>query len=317
MKIAAFPKCYLDAISVERSMSVFDWITDSQSLGADGLELYEGFFWSTEAGYVDSIGEALETAGTVMPMLCCSPDLAHPDAGVRRRAVDHEATMMGIARRLGGPGAACRVLTGQRHPGVPLQQGLDWAVEAINELLPLAHELDVVLALENHYKDGSWAYPELAQRREDFLHVLGRVPDRTHFGVQYDPSNALMAGDDPVALLRHVVDRVVTMQASDRYLRPGLSLQSLRQADGTLGYSPDLLHGVVGEGLNDYDEIFAVLAAAGYDGWVSIEDGVNGLDEMRRSVEFLRLMRDRHFHGSTAVLVRSLDESRAGVPVPS
>ena len=27
MKIAAFPKCYVNAISVERSMSVFDWIT--------------------------------------------------------------------------------------------------------------------------------------------------------------------------------------------------------------------------------------------------------------------------------------------------
>lgn len=35
----------------------------------------------------------------------------------------------------------------------------------------------------------------------------------------------------------------------------------------------------------DYDTIFDLLRGRGYDGWISIE---NGMDEMRRSVEFLR-----------------------------
>ena len=65
------------------------------------------------------------------------------------------------------------------------------------------------------------------------------IPDRDHFGVQYDPSNAIVAGDDPIALLRAVADRVVSMHASDRYLAEGATLDDLRQTDGTLGYSPE------------------------------------------------------------------------------
>jgi sugar phosphate isomerase/epimerase len=85
------------------------------------------------------------------------------------------------------------------------------------------------------------------------------------------------------------------MHASDRYLVPGTSLAELRQSDGTLGYSPNLRHGVTGQGLNDYDQIFSILSAAGYDGWVSIEDGMNGMDEMKASVDFLKRMREKHF----------------------
>ena len=49
-------------------------------------------------------------------------------------------------------------------------------------------------------------------------------------------------------LLRDVLDRVVTMQASDRSLEPGATLESLRQADGRPGYAMGLRHGVVGQG---------------------------------------------------------------------
>ena len=74
--------------------------------------------------------------------------------------------------------------------------------------------------------------------------------------MQYDPSNAIVAGDDPIEFLEAVADRVVSMHASDRYLAEGPTLDDLRQADGTLGYSPDLEHGVTAQGLNDYDAIF-------------------------------------------------------------
>jgi sugar phosphate isomerase/epimerase len=295
MKISAFPKCYLDEISIHRSMSVFDWIEQSRVLGAEGLEMYERFFTSLEDGYIDSVGEAIHKVGCAMPMLCCSPDFTHPELAMRQRAVEHEAAMIRVTRRLGGPGTYCRVLTGQRYPQVSHDQGMEWVVGCIEELLPVAREYDVTLALENHYKDGYWQYPEFAQKQEVFLEVLAAIPERTHFGVQYDPSNAIVAGDDPLELLRLIVDRVVTMHASDRYLVPGATLDELRQTDGTLGYSPKLRHGVTGQGLNNYDEIFRILAGAGYNGWVSIEDGMNGLGEMKESIDFLKRMREKYF----------------------
>ena len=85
------------------------------------------------------------------------------------------------------------------------------------------------------------------------------------------------------------------MHASDRYLAPGATLDDLRPRDGATGYSAKLRHGETGKGLNDYDAIFRILAGVGFAGWISIEDGMNGLDEMARSVEFLKRKRAEHF----------------------
>ena len=294
-RISAFPKCYLEEISSHDGMSVFDWIEQARELDADGLEMYEGFFTSLDNDYLDSVKEAIHQAGFVMPMLCCSPDFTHPDRDQRRRAVDREIKMIEVTHRLGGAGAVCRVLSGQRYPEVTRDQGIQWVVECIEACLPVAREHGIILGLENHYKDGFWKYPEFAQKQDVFLELLASVPERRHFGVQYDPSNAIVAGDDPVELLRQVSDRVVSMHASDRYLAPGATLEALRQSDGTLGYSPQLRHGITGQGLNDYDAIFEILASRNYGGWISIEDGMNGLDEMMESLAFLRSMVRKYF----------------------
>jgi len=292
MKIAAFPKCYLEDI-VAGKMSLFTWIEQAKTLGVEGLELYDGFLESLEPAYLGRVAEAIHTAGFEMPMLCCSPDFTNPDPAARQRAITREAQLIEATALLGG--GWCRVLSGQRYPEVALEQGIDWVLDAYQQLLPVAREFKVVLAMENHYKDGFWKYPEFAQKKEVFLAIVNAMTEREFFGVQYDPSNAIVAGDDPIELLRVVKARVVTMHASDRYLAEGTSLADLRQSDGTLGYSPNLRHGVTGQGLNDYDTIFSILAEVGYNGWVSIEDGMNGLAEMKASVEFLQRMRAKYF----------------------
>ncbi|MFN5291323.1 MAG: sugar phosphate isomerase/epimerase family protein, partial [Planctomycetia bacterium] len=198
LKISAFPKCYLDTIAGTREMTVFQWIEMAKQLDADGLEMYDGFFTSLENDYIDSVANAIHDAGFEMPMLCCSPDFTHPDAEVRKRMVDLHMEKIQVTHRLGGRGAVCRVLSGQRFPEVSRQQGIEWAAQCITSLLPVAREFGIILGLENHYKDGFWKYPEFAQKMDVFLDLLEAIPDRANFGVQYDPSNAIVAGDDPV-----------------------------------------------------------------------------------------------------------------------
>ena len=130
--------------------------------------------------------------------------------------------MIRVSKLLGGDGAVCRVLSGQRYPDIEREQGLAWVVECIEELIPVAREHNIVLGLENHYKDGYWRYPEFAQKVDVFLKLLDAIAEREYFGVQFDPSNAIVAGDDPIELLRAVADRVVSMHASDRYLTDGV-----------------------------------------------------------------------------------------------
>jgi sugar phosphate isomerase/epimerase len=74
MRISVFPKGDLDSISVSRTMTVFEWITKASALAADGLELYSGMLWQNDDDYLDAIGEALDSQGFEMPMLCTSPD---------------------------------------------------------------------------------------------------------------------------------------------------------------------------------------------------------------------------------------------------
>ena len=294
LKISAFPKCYLTDIS-EGRMSVFDWIGMAKSLDADGLEMYEGFFTSLNSDYLEELGDAIHTSGFAMPMLCCSPNFTAPEESKRKLEIEREAEWIRVTRKLGGPGAVCRVLSGQRYPNVAWEQGRDWVVNAIEQLLPIAREYDIVLGMENHYKDGFWTYPEFAQKMDRFVAIVDAVSDTSHFGVQYDPSNAIVAGEDPLELLNRVAGRVVSMHASDRYLEEGTTLEDLRQSDGTLGYSPNLRHGVTGKGMNDYHAIFSILAKHGYGGWVSIEDGMNGMEEMAESLSFLREMSRQYF----------------------
>ncbi|MDQ2840739.1 MAG: sugar phosphate isomerase/epimerase, partial [Acidobacteriota bacterium] len=184
LKIAAFPKCYLETIS-NGGMSVFEWIEMAKLLDADGLEMYPGFLKSFDGAYLDGVGEAIAKAGFAMPMLCCSPDLTAPDPETRKREIEREAGMIAITRRLGGPHAVCRILSGQRYPEVEWEQGKDWVIHAIHELLPVAREHDVVLGMENHYKDGFWQYPEFAQKMDRFVAIVNEIEDRKFFGVQY------------------------------------------------------------------------------------------------------------------------------------
>ena len=133
------------------------------------------------------------------------------------------------------------------------------------------------------------------------MNVFCELVERIHqpnFGVNYDPSNAFLAGEDPIELLKRVSARVVTMHASDRYLKEG-KIEDLRNEEsGVAGYAKILSHGEIGKGLNDFDAIFTELKKVGFDGWISIEDGVDGFDQLERSVFFLRSKIEKYWPSS-------------------
>jgi sugar phosphate isomerase/epimerase len=290
-RISVFPKCYFDDLCQGR-MDYLDWIRQAKALGGEGIEHYDGFFPSLDDAGLAPVKRALAETGQVSSMLCFSPDFTHPDAAERARQVERQKTAIDVCASLGI--RHCRTLSGQRFPGMSRQDGIDRTVDGIRRALDYAEKRGVVLCLENHYKDGNWQYPEFAQPEDIYLEILGRI-DSPFLGVQYDPSNATVGGFDPVAFLQKVKGRVVTMHASDRYLVPGATLDELRQSDGSIGYSDKLRHGETGKGLNNYDAIFRILAEVKYAGWISVEDGVNGMDELARSVAFLKRKRAEYF----------------------
>jgi sugar phosphate isomerase/epimerase len=191
-------------------------------------------------------------------------------------------------------GSYCRVLSGQKRPELTMDEGVKYAAECIITCLPYAEERNITLIIENHYKDDFWKFPEFAQKMDVFCKLLDSV-HHPFFGVNYDPSNTFLAGEDPLELLYRVSDRVVTMHASDRYLKEG-TIEDLRNDElGAVGYAKRLSHGEIGQGLNDYDAIFTELKRVGFDGWISIEDGVDGMEQLERSVVFLQKKITQHW----------------------
>jgi len=275
-RLAVFPKGFFDRL-LDGRMSVFEWIELAGTLDVDGVELYPRFLETLDSRYLARVRAAAERHGLALPMLCHSPDFTQRDA---RREVERTRELIAVTAELGG--RYCRVLSGQDRPGLDEDEATKWVVESLWALVGDAEAAGVTLCLENHYKDSLWEHPEFAQSTRRYLAILDAV-DSPWLKAQYDPSNALTAGEDQYALLERVLPRVATMHASDR-----------RMVGGALE------HGVIGEGANDYDRIFAALAGAGFAGWISIEDGEGptieaGMDNLRASASFLRTAIARHF----------------------
>jgi len=289
--LAAFPKAFMDELCVTGTMTIRQWLQLAATLDVDGVEFYSGFLELADRRTWPAVRRMVQDLGLAAPMMCCSPDFTHPDPAFRQKQIDAELHWIDMTAELGG--SFCRVLSGQRRPEISREQGIALAADCIRACLPHARDRGVRLVIENHYKDNYWTHPEFAQKMDVFCELVGRI-DSPDFGVNFDPSNTLLAGEDPLELLRHVKHRVLTMHASDRYLAEG-TLEDLRREEDSAGYARRLRHGVVGRGLNDYDAIFGELVSAGFSGWISIENGVEGMQQLRESVTFLRRKIEQHW----------------------
>lgn len=284
-KLAVFPKAFMQALCKDGSMSVSEWIELAVQLNIDGLEWYAGFLEMQDESNWKKFRDQVESNSKSIPMMCCSPDFTHPDKSFREHEIKKQKRWIDMTFALGG--SYCRVLSGQRRPALSIEEGVKFATDCIYECLPYAQEKNITLILENHYKDDFWEYPEFAQKMDVFCQLVDAI-HHPNFGVNYDPSNTYLAGEDPIELLKQVSDRVITMHASDRYLLEGTIEDLKKEEGGALGYVKRLKHGETGKGLNDYDAIFTELKRVHFNGWISIEDGVDGMDQLERSVAFLR-----------------------------
>src|SRR5258708_1225294 len=284
-RLAAFPKAFMHALCKDSTMRVAEWIELAAKLDIEGLEWYAGFLEMSEESNWPLFRRQVEDHGLTIPMMCCSPDFTHPDAAFRSKEIAKQQRWIDMTYTLGG--SYCRLLSGHPRPSLSLEEGVKLAAGCIEFCLPYAQQRGITLILENHYKDDFWEFPEFAQKME----VFGKLVDSIHhpnFGVNYDPSNTYLAGEDPLDLLKMVSKRVVTMHASDRFLLEGTIEDLRREEGGAAGYAKRLSHGEIGKGLNDYDAIFTELKRVGFDGWISIEDGVEGMAQLERSVAFLQ-----------------------------
>ena len=123
-RISVFPKCYFDDLYAGR-MDYLDWLRQAATLGAEGVEHYDGFF---KHG-VEPVRRVLAETRQVSSMLCFSPNFTHPDAAERDRQVARQRDAIDLCVALGI--RHCRTLSGQHYPGMARQAGIDRTVACI------------------------------------------------------------------------------------------------------------------------------------------------------------------------------------------
>jgi len=267
VKLSCLPVSWFNDILTGKK-SLKDWVWFAASLGLDGVDFSVLFFQDSDEVGLCELREEIERIGLKACMLASYPDFTHPDAGERIRQIEEMRNIIQVTSQLGAH--LIRVTAGQRHPGVTRQQGIEWAVEGLREVLPEADRLGVTLAYENHTKGAPWQYWDFSQRSDIFLEILEGLSD-TSLGVNFDTANPLVSNEDPLVLLKAVKDRVVSVHAFD--VRAAGSLEPV----------------ILGTGVTPFRHIFSILKAEGFDGWICIEEASRtGAEGFEKAVSFVR-----------------------------
>ena len=209
-------------------MTIRQWIELAATLDIDGLEFYTGFLELADPHAWKQSREIAADHGLTIPMLCCSPDFTHPDPAFRREQVNREKHWIEMTAELGG--TYCRVLSGQRRPGLAAGNGTTLCRRMH---LGMSRPCRQSTALRSYWrittKTITGTIPSLLNRRKCFA-TWCRVSIR-----RTSASTTIRATHTWRVKIRwnfsdRVKNRVVTMHASDRYLIEG-TLDDLRREE--------------------------------------------------------------------------------------
>ena len=266
--LSAIPMIYFEDMVLNRTMEPPEWFDIAAGLGLDATEVHDRYLRSHEPRYIEELAEQLRKRGLAVSQVIGAADLTNPDPDQRETALSTTRHNLDVAAVVG---ATCvRLTAGQEHAGQAHAEGVRLAVDGMKRALEYAETKGVFLAYENHYKDYFWPQPDFSRHTATFLEILDGLRD-TSIRVNFDCSNQVVNGEDPVALLRQVREYVVHVHCSDR-VAPN-----------------EYPHAVTGEGVVDFPAIFRLLKASGYSGWLSVEyGGDEGLDGLRRSIRNVR-----------------------------
>jgi sugar phosphate isomerase/epimerase len=267
MKLSCLPVSYFRDI-IEGRMSIKQWALEGARIGLDAIDLSVLFLKSRNPDYLDRTRRDIEETGIRVAMITTYPDFTHPDPVERERQLSRLKEDIVTASRLGAD--LLRVTAGQAHPGVGRREGTEWAVHGLTKAMEYVQGYDVKLVYENHAKPGAWQYTDFSHPTGIFLEIVERTAP-VSLGLNWDTANTIAYGDDPIPVLKKVVNRVVSVHAADTSTRG------------------ELRHVLLGTGLVPFKEMFLILRDAGFDGWICIEEGsFKGPTGVKTAVDFVR-----------------------------
>ena len=267
MKLSCLPVSYFQDI-IGGKMSIKEWAMQGAEVGLDGIDLSILFLKSKDPKYLETVRREISDVGMRVVMVTTYPDFTNPDPKERENELSKLQENIIAASRLGAD--LVRVTAGQGHPTVERDEGIEWAVKGLTRAVEFARNYSLRLAYENHAKPGAWQYTDFSHPTDIFLEIVERTKD-VSLGVNWDTANVIAYGDDPIPVLRKIIDRVISVHAADTATRG------------------ELRHVLLGTGLVPFKEMFQMLHASGFDDWICMEEAsFKGKAGVRAAADFVR-----------------------------
>jgi L-ribulose-5-phosphate 3-epimerase len=227
-------------------------IDHAADLGVEGVDILHRQMESEDNAYLQNLKKRAFINGIDLIALSIHQGFVYPDPAERKENIDHTVKCMELCYAMGIP--CLRLNTGRWNttksfddlmankgiepvlPGYTEDDGFAWCIQSIEQLLPTAEKLGVMLALENH-----WG---LARTAEGLLRIVNAI-ESPWLGVLADTGNFL---EDQYEQFEAIAPKTVFVQAKTYH-------------GGGEWYSLDI----------DYARIARILAAQNYRGYVSLE----------------------------------------------
>ena len=252
----------------------FEWsVEKAAELGYEYLEpwVHWGRELMSEAGYYMSVSmlddpyrikRACEKAGIKLSGLSCHSPLCRPDI-----SGNYLKQAIRFAAECGAP-----VVNSDEGPKPP------WTTEAedhvlmryvLKEAAAVAESHGILIGIEPHQQ---------YSKHPDGLDKISELVDSEAIGINFDTGNAYLSGQDPIAWLERVKDRLVHLHAKD------ISVQQSEDERGKVTGTPAGC--ACGDGVIDWKKVIEICRSAPRDIVLSVECGT--VEQAERSIAHLR-----------------------------
>jgi sugar phosphate isomerase/epimerase len=225
----------------------------------------------SEGGYFHSVSmfddpfrirRACEKAGIKLSALSGHSNLCRPEVGT-----EYIKQAVRFAAECGAP-----IVNSDEGPKQP------WTTEdedhclmrySLHEIAAVAEPRGILIGIEPHQQ-----YTKTPAGLDRIYNLV----DSPAIGINFDTGNSYLSGQDPIAWLEHVKDRLVHLHAKDI---------SVSQSDAERGKVTGTPVGCAcGDGVIDWAKVIAICKTAPRDIVLSVECGT--VDQAARSLQFLR-----------------------------
>jgi len=252
----------------------FEWgVQKAAELGYEYVEpmVHWGRELMSEAGYFHSVSmlddpyrirNACEKAGVKLSGLSAHCPLGRPEV-----SVEYLKQAIRYAAECGAP--IVNTDEGPKQPWTTEEEDCVLMRYTLQEAAFVAERRGILIGLEPHQQ---------YSKSPDGLDRIANLVSSPVIGINFDTGNAYLAGEDPIAWLKRVVDRLVHVHAKDI---------SVEQSEAERGKVTGTAVGCAcGEGVIDWRKVIEICRQAPRDIVLSVECGT--IDQAERSIQHLK-----------------------------